>query len=144
MKSLLENISSEWPPPPHDPRERKCIGHIDQWEARIFSQTESKHHYFAKRGLLHIQLWHPHLHISILTPSRLTANYYEIFPIQGNKISVCCLDTVNNLLHDFYQLSHLDPLTIRFTERYFVLAESLQAVIGKSIQESIPSANKDS
>ncbi len=138
MKSLLEQISSEWPPPPHDPRERTCVGHIDQWEVRIIRQSEPRHHYFAKRSLLHIQLWHPHLHISILTPSRLTANYYEMFPIQGKKIPVCCLNTVNNLLQEYYHLPSLDPLVVNFSERYFALAEALQAIHGKPIHTSIP------
>jgi hypothetical protein len=76
---------SEWPPPPHDPRERELALMTDGWEVRLF--TGRKFQYFVTRGLWHLQLWHPTARVSVLTPSRLTRGLYEAFPIARWKAS---------------------------------------------------------
>ncbi|MCG8592430.1 MAG: hypothetical protein MJE66_24325 [Proteobacteria bacterium] len=77
-----------WPegaPPPHAPGARLCIERVGHWEVRAFDPRGSLHRYFSPRGLLHLQLWHPALDLSLLSPSRLTGYRYEIFPIAGWK-----------------------------------------------------------
>ena len=67
------------PPPPHDPEEREHILSLGEWQARVL--TGPRLEYFAARRLMHVQLWHPASRVSILTPSRLTADEYEAFPV---------------------------------------------------------------
>ena len=70
-----------WSPPPHEPRERVEIARLGDWEVRAFRPEGVKHHYFAPRGMLHLQLRHSAAGISLLTPSRLTLRRYEVYPI---------------------------------------------------------------
>ncbi len=72
-----------WPPPPHDPRERELVLRVDGWEVRLFG--EHKFQYFVRHGLWHAQLWQPEARVSVLTPSRLTCELYEVFPIAAWK-----------------------------------------------------------
>ncbi len=66
------------PPPPHDPLDRMLVGHIDEWELRIFDPSGRWHEYFAPRGLLHLQLWNEEYGISLISPSQLTLHRYEL------------------------------------------------------------------
>ena len=72
-----------WPPPPHDPREREPVLCVEGWEVRLFG--EHKFQYFVRHGLWHAQLWQPRARVSVLTPSRLTCDLYEVFPVAGWK-----------------------------------------------------------
>jgi hypothetical protein len=67
------------PPAPHDPREREHVLTLRGWEVRLFD--DERFAYFVPRGLWHVQLWQPELGISLLTPSRLTRQAYELFPV---------------------------------------------------------------
>lgn len=67
------------PPRPHDPRDREVVAHAGAWEVRQFDRADRKHAYFAPRGFLHLQLWHPVACVSVLTPSRLTGGNYELW-----------------------------------------------------------------
>ncbi|WP_394843325.1 hypothetical protein LZC95_40530 [Pendulispora brunnea] len=73
----------DWPPPPHDPRERDLAMVLEGWEVRLFGGR--KFQYFVTRGFWHLQLWHPEARISVLTPSRLTQGFYETFPVANWK-----------------------------------------------------------
>ena len=75
--------ASKWPPPPHDPRERDRLLVLGDWEIRLFG--EHKFRYFVTHGFWHLQLWHQAKCVSVLTPSRLTCNQYEVFPVLGWK-----------------------------------------------------------
>jgi hypothetical protein len=78
----------DWPPPPHDPRERVVVATVGGWELRVFPPDDRKFSYFVTRGFLHVQLWHPQARVSVLTPSRLTGGMYEAFPCGGWKVPV--------------------------------------------------------
>ena len=84
------------PPRPHDPRERilvdTCAPDLAHptyrhWEVRQFDPAGIFHCYFGDHGMLHLQLWHPWSGVSLLTPSRLTAGRYEVFPSAGWKLA---------------------------------------------------------
>jgi hypothetical protein len=77
--------AEEWPPAPHDPRERTLVVKTGPWQVRTFRTTDPKFEYLAERGLWHLQLWHAEAGVSILSPSGLTLGHYEIFPIAGWK-----------------------------------------------------------
>lgn len=57
-----------------EPEELACVA--GEWEVRLF--TDVRFGYFVKRGLWHVQLWHPRARVSVLTPSRLTLGAYEL------------------------------------------------------------------
>ncbi|HEX7666109.1 MAG TPA: hypothetical protein VF407_16390 [Polyangiaceae bacterium] len=86
MKILVQDpVASavDWPPSPHDPRERTLALRVEGWEVRLFEGR--KFQYFVTHGLWHVQLWNPSARVSILTPSALTFDRYEAFPIAGWK-----------------------------------------------------------
>jgi hypothetical protein len=106
------------PPPPHDPCERELVHAIDEWEVRIFD--ESRFQYFVERGLWHLQLWHPRSNVSVLTPSRLTANAYEVFPIAGWKQRAHDPKTVRALVDREHAIAFLDDASLGVIEQAFV------------------------
>ncbi|GIW42380.1 MAG: hypothetical protein KatS3mg076_2957 [Candidatus Binatia bacterium] len=55
----IRAAAAGWPPPPHDPRERAVLATVGSWEIRHHPPADPKHAYFAPRGFLHLQLWHP-------------------------------------------------------------------------------------
>jgi hypothetical protein len=61
-------LDSNWPPPPHDPRERELVLTLRGWQVRLFG--ENKFQYFVRHGFWHVQLWHVEARVSVLTPSR--------------------------------------------------------------------------
>jgi hypothetical protein len=71
------------PPPPHDPVERVVAVQLGEWEVRVFEGARQR--YFLPRGMGHVQLWHARAGVSVLTPSKLTAGLYEVFPVAGWK-----------------------------------------------------------
>ncbi|GJL56036.1 MAG: hypothetical protein NPIRA02_31680 [Nitrospirales bacterium] len=85
---------------------------------------------------MHLQLWHSAWKVSILTPSRLTGNFYELFPFRGAKLPICCLTTVNNVLQQHLEVPGIDPVIVQFMEHYFFLP-------AYSPVESVPCKNKD-
>jgi hypothetical protein len=65
-------------PPLHSPYDRALIGRCDAWEIRRYDEHDPRFGYFAARGQLHIQLWHPGDRISIVTPCALTGDRFEL------------------------------------------------------------------
>lgn len=63
-------------PPLHAPNDRELLARVGPWDLR--RHADNRFSYFTMRSLLHIQLWHPVLRISVLTPSRLTGGRFEI------------------------------------------------------------------
>jgi len=135
MKPLLENIYAKCPPP-HDPRERSWVGRIDQWEVRIFSPHDTQHSNLTQKGFVHLQLWHPRWKVSVLTPSRLTGNFYELYPFRGAKLPVCCISTMNNILQQHLEVPGIDSYVLGLMERYFLFAASLQTIAATSTNKT--------
>jgi len=107
-----------WPPPPHDPRDRELAMRVDGWELRVFG--ERKFQYFVTRGLWHLQLWHPSASVSVLTPSRLTCGFYEVFPIEGWKARAPDHARLVELLVASHGLALPSAATVARLERAFV------------------------
>ncbi len=72
--------------PPHDPRERTPIDTAGEWLVCQFPAGDRRLDYFARRGLLHLQLWHPIAEVSVLTPSRLTEDCFELYPYAKGRL----------------------------------------------------------
>jgi len=132
------------PPRPHDPRERELVAVISDlafgapdssvagpaparsggaWEVRQFSARDTKHDYFAPRGFLHLQLWHPTAAISILTPSRLTGGNYEVH--DGDRVVLPAWTDVVSYLPD---LAPPGRARLAALERWFVTAHETPTV----------------
>jgi hypothetical protein len=109
-----------WPPPPHDPRERVSLCHMDGWEVLAFRVGGVKHNYFAPRGMLHLQLWHAHSGVSVLTPSRLTLQRYEAYPIADWKFAHASLRSVRGLVRSTHGVELPVDAAIRALERWHV------------------------
>ncbi|MCW5808214.1 MAG: hypothetical protein KIT31_38040 [Deltaproteobacteria bacterium] len=71
----------------HALADRVVFAVLGGWEARRHADSGHLHEYFASRGFLHLQLWHPCAGVSILTPSRLTRDRFEICR-EGTRIAV--------------------------------------------------------
>jgi hypothetical protein len=105
------------PPRPHDPRDREVVARAGAWEVRQFDRADRKHAYFAPRGFLHLQLWHPVAGVSVLTPSRLTGGNYELWDAEGDRVALPEWADVMSYLTD---LTPPGAARIAALERWFV------------------------
>ena len=110
--------ANEWPPPPHDPRERERILAVAGWELRLFG--EHRFQYFVRHGFWHLQLWHPEAQVSVLSPSRLTHGLYEAFPIAGWKGRADGYAELSALVHGEHGIALPREATLFELERAFV------------------------
>lgn len=83
----------------HALAERETFARLGEWEVRRHAERAAQHTYFAPRGFLHLQLWHPSARVSILTPSRLTHGRFEIWR-DGIRIAVRAWNDVTARLVD--------------------------------------------
>src|SRR5262245_7985164 len=111
------------PPPPHDPSERALLCRVGAWEVRAFPPSDAKHAYFATRELLHLQLWHPAAGVSVLTPSRLTAGTFELFPVDGWKCAVRSAEEARRLARYAHGVELPTPLRLAALIEWYVRAE---------------------
>jgi hypothetical protein len=117
------------PPPPHDPTERVLIGHVDQWELRDFAADDPRQRYFLAHGFAHLQLWHPTARLSILTPSRLTLDRSEAFPIAGWKRREDDFTLLARMLRAATGVEPPSPLAMRTLARWFERRRTLDASV---------------
>lgn len=107
-----------WPPPPHDPREREHVITMSGWEVRIFG--EHKFQYFVRHGFWHLQLWRPESRVSVLTPSRLTCDLYEVLPIAAWKGRALKYPELAQLVRDEHRLELPREMVLLELERALV------------------------
>jgi hypothetical protein len=115
------------PPPPHDPTERVLVTRIDGWEVRDFAPDDSRYSYFLRYGFAHLQLWHAASGVSLLTPSRLTADQYELFPFAGWKLRHADWATLRALVAREHAVSLPALVELRAVERWFVRRLTIEA-----------------
>jgi hypothetical protein len=115
------------PPPPHDPRERVLVATAGAFEVRAFPPSDPKHAYFAARALLHLQLWHPSAGVSLLTPSRLTRNAYELFPVDGWKRAVRSAEDARRLARYAHGVELPSPLQLAALIEWHVRGDERRA-----------------
>jgi hypothetical protein len=114
-------------PPPHDPSERALVCKLGAWEFRAFPPDDPKHRYFATRELLHLQLWHPDARVSLLTPSRLTAGAFELFPVDGWKCVVRSAEEARRLARYAHGVELPSPLRLAALIEWYVRSEERRA-----------------
>jgi hypothetical protein len=125
----------EWPPSPHDPCERTLVGESHGWQVRVFPQGEPKHAYFAARGFLHVQLWEPTRGVSLLTPSRLTEDRFEVFPVRSWKCRPPDYDAVREVVLEAHGVGVPPWPVVRALERWFVRRFEVEAERAGSAQD---------
>lgn len=76
------------PPFPHDPRDRCWIHETRGWHIRMLALNDPRRQACIAHGLQHLQLWHPELSVSILTPSKMTDDSFEVWN-NGNRARLC-------------------------------------------------------
>jgi hypothetical protein len=106
------------PPPPHDPRERVCVAGWNGWEVRSFAANDRRRGYLASHGMGHVQLWHPGAGVSVLTPSRLTGDQIEIYPIAGWKRAATDTQAASALVRYAFQLTLPGPARLHAFARW--------------------------
>jgi hypothetical protein len=79
-----------------------------------------KFQYFVRNGFWHVQLWQPLARVSVLTPSRLTRDRYEVFPIAGWKVGAQKYTELAKLIADAHSVALLPELALLELERLFV------------------------
>ena len=109
----MENRTSTLPisagyPPPHNPKDRVIIAHLKQWQLLQYPPNDPKLAYLKLRRIIQLQLWLPLEQLSIITPSRLTNNLYEIFPIYDWKKSVASYSEVRTLVESHFKIAPPD------------------------------------
>jgi hypothetical protein len=110
-----------WPATPHDPRERVVVAVLDEWNVLAFPRDGVLHRYFAARGFLHLQLWHRARGISVLTPSRLTRDRFEVSSVPGWKYRPRDYETLRSEALDVLGLVLPAAPIVRALERWFVI-----------------------
>ena len=114
----------EWAPSsPHHPHDRVCLHEEGGWELTIFARNDPRHADLACRGMLHMQLWHPELELSVLTPSQLSGGVYSV-SAPGLRKRICCYDHLTDFLSAnfgvaplcFHKLAHFETWFIRAAE----------------------------
>lgn len=121
-----DDDAAAWPPPPHDPRDRVLVTTAGAWQVRVFADSDPKLEYFVRRGLHHLQLWHPEAGVSVLSPSGLTIGQYETFPIAGWKRQARTRDDLVALLRAHHRLELPSAGTMAALEAWFVDDEALR------------------
>lgn len=129
-----------WPPSPHDPRERVEIASLDGWQVRSFRAGGVKQRYFAPRGMLHLQLWHPAAGISLLTPSRITGQRYEVYPIRGWKFAHHELRAIAGAIRSEHGVQLPSRAAIVALERWYV--SRLRRVPATSVDITVGEQNR--
>lgn len=107
--------------PPHDPADRVLLAEFDdgrgggalsRWEVRAFDPAGQFHAWFAPRGFVHLQLWQPWFGLSVLTPSRLTLDRFEAYPLGGWKRATPDYATLVRLLEAAYTVRLPDAVRL--------------------------------
>ena len=112
----------------HDPDSRCTVQNIGPWEVRVYAWNDPRHRYLAPRGSLHLQLWAPCFGVSMLVPSRLTENCWDLWT-EGTVVRVCCLLHLREICRERALPQPPCPGALVPAMRRFVLAPALGAVL---------------
>ena len=95
----------DWPAPPHDPIERIVLDRLGECDLRAFALHDPRCAYLLRRDMGHLQLWHARSGVSVLTPSRLTCQRWEL-DAPGSPRQRCRLATLDELA-EILSIAHL-------------------------------------
>lgn len=81
----------------HRTDERAVVGEHGHWLVLAHPVNSTLHRRIARVGHLHMQLWHRHSGISVLTPSPLTDDKLEVWLPTGHLMRPCSLGCMKKL-----------------------------------------------
>ena len=110
-------------PPPHDPRDRVVLDVIEGWEVRVFEPVGAVECSLRMKGFDHLQFWHPPAGFSMLTPSILTGQEFEVYPFAHRKYSCADYQALRQTVREALHLTLPSPFIVEtlleiFTEVY--------------------------
>jgi hypothetical protein len=94
------------------------ITRVDGWDVRDFAHQDLRRAYLSASGFAHLQLWHPEARVSVLTPSRLTGDRFEAFPIAGWKRATRDYAELAALIEDAHGVRLLSRTIVEAVLRY--------------------------
>ena len=65
----------------HTDVNRTLVYWLGEWDVRMSDPGSDLHRLLTVNGMFHLQLWHPESKTSILTPSSLTEQHFEVTPL---------------------------------------------------------------
>lgn len=107
-------------PPAHDPTERMLLTWAEGWQVRVFAETDFRYGYFARKRMLHVQLWHPRARVSVLTPSRFTADRWELHGERAWRITADDPRAIDRVLAPIFGVRLPNIMTLLGLEYWFV------------------------
>jgi hypothetical protein len=116
---VIQAGQRDWPPPPHDPRERVLVTTISSWQVRVYAEARART--LAPKGLWQVQLWEPDAQLSVLTASRATGCAYEVLCMRdGWKVRVVTRSDLLKLLHREHSGPFVSEPALARLERWLV------------------------
>jgi hypothetical protein len=82
--------------------------------------------------MLHVQLWHRARRISLLTPSRITAERFEVFPVKRWKCAVGGYAALVEVMIEEFGIVPPKRSVLAGLERWFVDRAAREAGVGES------------
>jgi hypothetical protein len=116
---VIQAGQRDWPPPPHDPRERVLVTTVSNWQVRVY--VEARARTLAPKGLWQVQLWEPDAQLSVLTASRATDGAYEVLCMpDGWKVRVMTRADLSKLMRREHAGAFVSEPALARLERWLV------------------------
>jgi hypothetical protein len=106
--------------PAHDPAERTLLTWAEGWQVRVFAETDFRYGYFARKRMLHVQLWHPRSRVSVLTPSHFTADRWELHCERMWRVTAADSRGIDRVLEPMCGVRLPNIMTLAGLEYWFV------------------------
>ena len=115
-------------PVEHWPDRRALVYTHEGWECRSHARNDINYADMAARGQLHLQLWHPHARVSILTPSLLTDGEFEVC-VLSEVMRASCYTELDEILMTVADVAPPCPGFVQYLQTWLVWAPSLCASV---------------
>ena len=104
---------------PHDPDDRVTIAHLGRWELRDFAAGSSFATFFARHQLEHRQLLELELAVSVLTPSPLTDDQFELCDARGRRFRTSSERALREQVREWYGVELPQGVSLRALSRWW-------------------------
>jgi hypothetical protein len=106
--------------PLHAPDDREFLTRADGWEVRVFGERDARYAYFARKQMLHLQLLHRAFGVSVLTPSKLTGDRWELHVEHAPRSRFATRAEIERVLQHVFAARLPNPVTLAGLEFWFV------------------------
>ena len=69
----------------HSEQQKSLVYWLGEWDVRMSEPHSDLHRLLVINGMFHLQLWHPESKTSVLTPSPITDQLFEVTPLFGGE-----------------------------------------------------------